>query len=188
MAIVQNTILIGYALPMWRIQTHPQDNLNLLDLVFTILFIIFFIIEAVADEQQYSFQTQKYEWINEQKSEGPKSSKSKFSQDQIEDFKRGFLVKGLFSYSRHPNYFGDIFLWWCIYAFSLSAQYSNLTSMFSLFNYSMLSALLMSYLFQLSVAVTEKISAGKYPEYSYYQSKIGRILPSSLTPYAPKMN
>ncbi|CAF0819984.1 unnamed protein product [Brachionus calyciflorus] len=181
MAIVQNLILFGYPLPMWHIQSNKQDNFNFLDVVLTIWFIIFYTIEAVADEQQWNFQTRKRDWLEEQKNE---VKQSKYSPSEIEDFKRGFNVRGLFQYSRHPNYFGDILLWWCIYGFTISAQLSSL-NFFSLFNYSMFSALLMTILFQLSVRVTEKSSASKYPEYSYYQSKVGRIFPT-LNPYVPK--
>ena len=181
MAFMQNWILIGYALPMWYIQTHRQEELNLLDAVVAVFYLISFTIEAVADEQQWNFQSKKYMWIDEQKS---KVKSSEFSNEQIEDFKRGFLIRGLFQFCRHPNYFGDILLWWSIYAFSLSAQYSSLTSVFSLFNYSMWATLLMTYMFQRSVKVSEIITKSKYPEYTRYQDKVGRIFPS-FTAYAP---
>ncbi|RNA07050.1 hypothetical protein BpHYR1_035893 [Brachionus plicatilis] len=183
MALTQNLILLGYPLPMWYIQTNRQDPFNYLDVVILIWFVVFFVIEAVADEQQWKFQNAKYDWIDEQKRG---ATESKYSPQEIEDFERGFLVKGLFSYSRHPNYFGDIGLWWCIYAFTISAHLSSV-KFSSLFNYSMTSTLLMSFLFQLSVKVTEKITAKKYPEYKNYQSKIGKIFPS-FNPYVPKSN
>lgn len=183
MAIVQNLILLGYTLPLWFVQKHVQSSFNTLDIVMTILFFFFYSIEAVADEQQWNFQTKKYEWLAEQKSG---VVKSKFTNEQIEDFKRGFLVKGLFKYSRHPNYFGDICLWFCIYGFSLSAQLENF-NLFSLINYSIFSALLMTYLFKRSVAVTENISAKKYPEYSDYKAKVRCILPT-LSGYVSKKN
>lgn len=191
MAFMQNWILLGYALPLWYIQTHTynklnlQEPLNVLDGIVTFVYIIFFMIEAIADEQQWNFQSNKHKWLKEQKSG---VNTTKYTKEEIEDFKRGFLVKGLFRYSRHPNYFGDLFLWWAIYLFTISAQFNSLLEDFkftSLINYSMFSALLMSYLFQRSVRVTEKISTKKYPEYADYRSKTGRILPS-LTPYEPK--
>jgi steroid 5-alpha reductase family enzyme len=180
MALMQNWILIGYALPMWYIQTHGQDPFNELDALLAALYVLFFIIEGLADEQQWFFQSRKYKWIAEEKS-GVRTTQ--FSSEEIEDFKRGFLCKGLFSFVRHPNYFADIFLWLCIYGFTLSAQYSSLT-VWSLFNYSAYASLLMVYLFQRSVRVSELLSKSKYPEYAYYQSKVGRIWPS-LTPYEP---
>lgn len=181
MGIMQNYVLFGYSLPIWFIQTQTsaKSNLNVLDGIIITLYIIFYLIEAVADEQQWRFQTNKHKWL--------KDNSLPYSPDQIADFKRGFIVRGLFRYSRHPNYFGDICLWWCVYLFTISAQFTSLINkfnFFSLFNYSLLAALLMTYLFQRSSKLTEKISASKYPEYANYKSKINCILPT-LPPYEP---
>jgi steroid 5-alpha reductase family enzyme len=180
MAILQNWILLGYTLPLWYIQTHKQDPLNWLDFIFVVFYLIFFLIEVVADEQQWRFQTRKYKWRDEQ-DKGIDSGK--FTDLDVEDFKRGFLCKGLFQYSRHPNYFGDIFLWWCVFIFTQSAQFSTYTYSTPL-SYSMFGALIMTLLFQRSVKVTEIATKSKYPEYSDYQKKVGRIWPS-LCPYRP---
>jgi steroid 5-alpha reductase family enzyme len=146
------------------------------------LFIFFFLIEAIADEQQWIFQAKKHDWLK-----NPQSGK--YSEKEIVDFKRGFLVKGLYRYSRHPNYFGEIFLWWCIYFFTITSQYTLLKEKFELsllFNYSLMSSFLMTILFHRSSLLTEKISASKYPEYKEYQSQVNKILPSLWKTYSPK--
>lgn len=63
---VQNWILIGHALPMWYIQTNNssgrismQQPLNVADLILAGFFVIFFLCEYVADEQQWNFQSKK---------------------------------------------------------------------------------------------------------------------------------
>jgi steroid 5-alpha reductase family enzyme len=99
MGFVQNWILFGYALPMWFLQTNKTSvsTLNILDYVMIGLYLFGYLIEAIADEQQQLFQTNKYKWLDEQKN---KKSNTKFSQQEIEDFKRGFMVRGLFKFSR----------------------------------------------------------------------------------------
>jgi steroid 5-alpha reductase family enzyme len=34
----------------------------------------------------------------------------------------GFCTVGVWKYSRHPNYFGEIFQWWCIWLFSYGSS------------------------------------------------------------------
>ncbi len=192
MAFIQNWILFGHALPLWFIQTNTSNNrltmqepLNHCDLVLTVLFLVFFLFEYFGDEQQWNFQTQKHKYLAECKE---KKDVSKYSPEQVEDFKRGFICKGLFAYSRHPNYFGELFMWWTIWAFTLSSQYSVFMNQgfhfTDLFNYAMYSNVIMSLLFPRSSKVTEKISMGKYPDYRDYRAKVNMIFPS-LTKYIP---
>lgn len=108
MAILQNWVLLGYTLPIWYLLTNKstQTSLNIADYLVFIGYIVFYLIEAIADEQQWHFQTKKHKWL--------KNKNLTYSPQQIEDYERGFLCKGLFAYSRHPNYFGDILLWWLV--------------------------------------------------------------------------
>lgn len=132
------------------------------------------------------FRAKKYEWIADCKAN--KGVSTKYTPEQVEDFKRGFLCKGIFAYTRHGNYFGELFLWWTIYAFTLSSQYSVFQKSFQvtdLYNYSCYSSIIMSILFYRSSKLSENLTSDKYPEYKHYQSKVNRILPS-LIPYVPK--
>ena len=72
-----------------------------------------------------------------------------------------------------------------VYLITISAKITNMSSFFDLFNYSMFGAAVMTYLFQRSVAVSEKITSSKYPEYAHYKSKVNRIL-MGFTAYVPK--
>lgn len=96
----------SYNFKIWYLLTNEttQTSLNIVDYFVLSSFIAFYLIEAIADEQQWHFQSNKYKWL--------KNKSLPYTKQEIEDFERGFLCKGLFAYSRHPNYFGDIFLWW----------------------------------------------------------------------------
>lgn len=75
-------------------------------------------------------------------------------------YKKGFITDGLFKFSRHPNFFCEICMWWTMYLFSVSSQGFNLSGG---------GALLLNLLFLGSTALTEKISCEKYPLYKQYQ-------------------
>jgi steroid 5-alpha reductase family enzyme len=193
-AFFQNYLLLAIVCPMWYVQTligfdkSQQPELNKYDVLVGLLYLFFLTIEIVADEQQWKFQTNKYKWLAEQKS-NKKGGKSEFTSEEIADFKRGFLIKGLFKYSRHPNFFGEVTIWWVFYFFTLSAQSSQWLeqttfSVSSLVNYSLLGTLSLSLLFHKSADLTEKITGQKYPEYAKYQQRVSRIIPF-FTSYNP---
>lgn len=174
-SMLQNWILFGYALPIWYIATNKttQGDVNFLDGLVICLFVASFAIELIADLQQQRFQKRKYMWI--------KNKNLVYKPEEIEDYERGFLCKGIFKYSRHPNYFGDILIWWSVYLFTISAKYSSFLdngfNFFELFNYSILTAFCMTFIIRGTASFTEKLSASKYPEYSHYQSKVSCIIP-----------
>lgn len=58
-AFIQNWLLLGLASPLWFIHKNRTDGFNWLDTLFTVMFLVFFAIETIADEQQYDFQTKK---------------------------------------------------------------------------------------------------------------------------------
>lgn len=103
----------------------------------------FLCMETIADQQQWEFQEEK----------------------RKNGRKRGFIQNGLFRYSRHPNFFAEIMIWWCFYAFTGS------------FNYSIIGPLLLTLLFQGSTKFTESISSEKYLDYKEYQKNTSRIIP-----------
>ena len=87
-----------------------------------------------------------------------------------EDLDRGFLASGLFAYSRHPNLLAEQLIWVTLYQW---AAYDTL----SLYNWTWFGALSYLLIFQGSTPLTERISAGKYPEYKDYQQAVGRFFP-----------
>jgi steroid 5-alpha reductase family enzyme len=178
-AFIQNWLLLGLAVPIWYIQSNPtmkrQESYNVLDILLAVVFLVLLSIEYTADEQQWTFQSRKHRWLADPRS-------GKYSLKEISDFKRGFLVDGLFKYSRHPNFFAEVLMWWTVYAFTISAQLNRLNApggfhALSLLNYSILAPAILTWLFHGSTNLTERISTSKYKEYKEYQAQVSRIIP-----------
>lgn len=66
-----------------------------LDIVGVILWIVGFLFESVGDYQKHKFKS-------------------------IKENKNKFCTVGLWSYTRHPNYFGEALLWWGIFFISIN--------------------------------------------------------------------
>ena len=178
-AAFQNWLLYFITLPIWYIQKYNRnDQFNYLDLLLTVLFVVALLYETIADEQQWNYQTKKYKWLKTKKIDND----TEFSKA---DFNRGFATHGLWKYSRHPNFFAEILIWWIIYAFSISSQSRALTigELPSFVNTSIIGALILTLLFQGSTKLTEKISASKYADYAEYQKSVSKIIPSLLSSF-----
>lgn len=92
------------------------------------------------------------------------------------DLDRGFLTKGMFAYSRHPNFAAEQSFWVVLYVWSCLVTKTW-------YNWSGIGAVAYLFLFQASTWLTELLSAGKYPEYKIYQQQVGKFLP--LPGYGP---
>ena len=131
--------------------------LNWLDAVAAILFLGFLLLETVADQQQYDFQTEKHR------------RRARGEPLDVE-MARGFRTTGLFGLVRHPNFAAEQAIWCSFYLFSVAATGHWI-------NWSGLGAVLLVLLFQGSTSFTEKISLAKYPEYAEYRRRVPRFIP-----------
>lgn len=143
---------------------------GIVDYALAAVFLVLLTIETVADEQQWAFQSAKYAMKPEERAA------------KGGDFARGFLSKGLFAYSRHPNFFAEQSMWWVLAAFAIPASSTAVAAGAALpTGYSWVwygaAALLLSLLFQGSTQMTEGITAGKYPAYTVYQRTTSRLVP-----------
>ncbi|OMJ89245.1 hypothetical protein SteCoe_8633 [Stentor coeruleus] len=141
----QTLLLLAICTPVLY---EDQSNLCLKDIILTIGYLGFVLLETWADQNQWDFQCRKLDVI---KSGGK--------------LKENFVTTGLFRYSRHPNYFAEHCIWWIFYAFSYSM------------NLSIIGVIVWSLQFQSSVYITENLSLGKYPEYAQYQKSTSRVIP-----------
>lgn len=115
------------------------------------------IIEAIADQQQWDYQNKKHQAI-------------KGDIEMTDDYKKGFLDKGLWGIVRHPNYAAEQWVWVLFYLFTVSA-----TGIW--INWAITGSLLLVILFKGSSDFSEEISEGKYPQYKEYKRKVGRFIP-----------
>lgn len=148
----QNLLLFLIALPAW-VATRGHAPFGLLDAVATISFGGFLVLETVADQQQWNFHQDK---------------KARLARG--EPLESAFLQKGLFAYSRHPNFFAEQALWWSLYLFSVAATGQWL-------NISIIGPSLLTMLFHGSTNFTESITLSRYPEYAQYQKRTSRLIP-----------
>ena len=120
------------------------------------------VVEWFSDQQQWNYQEAKREY--RQTAKVPKGTYTQ------EDLDRGFVVSGLWAWSRHPNFAAEQTIWVALY------QWGCWTSEV-MYNWTFLGAMSYLFLFQASTWFTELISAGKYPEYKEYQQRVGKFLP-----------
>lgn len=80
------------------------------------------------------------------------------------------MDRGLWRYTRHPNYFGDALVWWGIYVVAVSAPYGA---------YTVLSPLLMTFLLLRvsGVRLLEKKLRKTRPEYAAYAARTNAFFP-----------
>lgn len=90
------------------------------------------------------------------------------------DLDRGFVVDGLWSYCRHPNFAAEQAIWVTMYVWSCF-------NTDVLYNWTGVGAASLLLLFQGSTWLTELITSQKYPEYKEYQRRVNRFLPTLVT-------
>lgn len=99
---------------------------------------------------------------------------------QQDDLDRGFVVTGLWSLSRHPNFAAEQAIWILMYQWGC---WSSET----IYNWTLAGAICYVLLFQGSTWFTELTTASKYPEYKEYQRRVAKFIPrlSSSLPDDP---
>jgi len=152
--IYQNLLLLSLALP--SLYASAESDLNHLDLLAAATFLLLLLIESVADQQQWEFQTEKHALLRKGVTLPP-------------DFSAGFPTLGLFSISRHPNYLAEQLLWVVYYLFSVAGRGHWL-------NPSITGSVLLILLFQGSTLLSEGISSGRHPAYLGYKKTVPRFL------------
>lgn len=137
------------------------SSMTVPDIVFSRLLMALVLLEYFADAQQWTYQNAKKAY--------QATAKVPLGFER-EDLDRGFVVTGLWSWSRHPNFAAEQAFWVCLYQWAVwdTEDY---------FNWTIVGPLLYLALFQGSTWFTELITKGKYPEYAEYQRRVGKFVP-----------
>jgi len=96
--IYQNILLVLISLPAWSAYENRTTPFGTLDLLLAGLFLACTLLETVADQQQWNFQTLKRSDVEAGRTPNPQ-----------------FLQSGFFRFSRHPNYFFELAQWWIVF-------------------------------------------------------------------------
>jgi len=129
--------------------THVYESLTMVDSL--LLFIMFFgvLLENIADRQLGEFRRLKQ-----------KSKQQRFA----------VLANGLWKYSRHPNYLGEIIFWWGL--FFLGYVYNAPL-------WCALGPLLITLMMIFgSIPMSEERMFRKYPEYKFVQQRVSILIPT----------
>jgi len=164
-SLFQSGLFVLFTYPIYSMTFFPTESLPTLFWVFAALAILLVCIEFIADQQQWNFYAAR-KAASEQK-----NYPSKYSAD----VKNGFLSHGLFSLSRHPNYFCELGFWWTIWLMAFSLTWDPIGS--GIFGPFMLTVIISG-----STVLAESITSSKYPEYKNYKKKVI----SSIIPWFPK--
>ncbi|MCU0105709.1 DUF1295 domain-containing protein [Acholeplasma vituli] len=161
-SIYQNALVLAITLPMLA-SMDSTVAFSIYDGLIAALLLGFIILETIADKQQMAFQTTKYDLLKH----------GKKLEDLPSPYNKGFNTLGLWSRSRHPNYFSEQSIWVVLYLFCISAGVTN----YIFFNWTLIGSMVLILLFLGSSAFSEGVSKQKYPEYQNYINKVSKYVP-----------
>jgi steroid 5-alpha reductase family enzyme len=120
-SIIQNILLIFLGIPAFiAVVLQPHSDLSTSDYALAFIALSILSLEFTADNQQYAFQTYKHAYLSHMKGEkdvSPYLEKKQWPLARLEwtpsDARRGFVTKGLWRFSRHPNFACEQSFWVC---------------------------------------------------------------------------
>ncbi|CRK17864.1 hypothetical protein BN1708_012141 [Verticillium longisporum] len=169
-AIYQNILLFAFSCaPAYVIllTTQFEREVGASDWAYCGIMLALVLSEYISDGQQWDFHAAKHKYQKSAQVSGG------FTQADLD---RGFLTKGLWAHSRHPNFAAEQLVWFMLYQWSCYASRT-------LFNWSFVGSGSLILLFQGSTWLTELITTGKYADYKHYQKNVAMFLPTSLSGY-----
>lgn len=165
-------LFVLFTSPLYLLYRHTDRPVTASFVIPMCCFFFFLVFETIADQQQWNFHRAKKRMNDIRfQMETDTNQDADGKRHKLEnDIRQGFLSSGLFHFSRHPNYFGEIMQWWCLFI-------AGIFSAGSVVNWTWLGPMLLTLLFIGSTRFTESISAQKYPGYTHYQQTTSAIIP-----------
>jgi len=195
-AAMQNGILYGLGYPAYLALRNPNTPLGWNDAILTVLALLDLLAEFTDDNQQYSFQTYKHSKPRVQR---PTEEEWIFAKQRWTeaDAKKGFVNRGLWAWSRHPNFAAEQTFWWLMVFFPImtgpghldlpslhellaASTYTSLSEFMRVYGHfgPLVPGIVISNLFLGSTIFTEWVTGRKYPTYKSYQRCVGMFSPS----------
>lgn len=156
-SLYQNTLVWLFCLPPVVALQAADQPLGWIDYLFAGIFALLVLMETIADQQQWNFQTSK-------------ARKKATGEAMTSEEQQGFASSGLWGRMRHPNYAAEQSIWIVFYLLAAVATGRYL-------NWSIAGSLLLLLLFKGSSDFSEGISQQKYPDYQAYMKRVPRFLP-----------
>jgi len=119
-------------------------SFGVIDIIATAITLIAIVIETLADQQLHNFR------------------KTRENPQQI-------ITRGLWAFSRHPNYFGEILFWWGLFIFALSANLGYFWAITGPFAITLLFNVL-------SIPLMEERNLNTKPEYARYKERVSKLI------------
>jgi len=153
----QSILILWFCAPVHAAWINKSTPFGVLDIAVASLFLILLAGETKADEEMWKFQEEKRRKL-----------------ENAEDMtgKSPFYRAGMYRFSRHPNYFCELGMWWTFYLFTITSNSQHL-----FLHWTGIGVVMLSLLFDGSVRFGESISASKYPSYANYQAEVNRLIP-----------
>lgn len=169
-SLYQNIILLLITAPSFVAYTVATEceavPIGLFDYIAAALMLTFIVIESIADNQQFAFQTEKYRRKN-------------CGEKLTGEYADGFNQSGLFAFARKPNYAAEQAIWISYYLFTIEPTGRVL-------NWAVSGLILLCLLFLVSSWFTEKLTLPKYPKYADYRKRVPLFVPNPFTKKKPK--
>ncbi len=140
----QGLLMLIIAIPVMIVASTNRTQLNLLDYVGATIWLIGYFFEVVGDQQLASFIANP-------------TNKGKL------------MTSGLWRYTRHPNYFGEVTQWWGIFLIAVSVPYGWL----GIVGPAVITFLILKVS---GVPLLEKHKAGQ-PEWEAYKARTSKFIP-----------